>query len=655
MPILWIGIASLLFGLSGVPGLCLRRNGGGGALLSSLMVLAGSISGSFGVIRALQSGSSSAWQSPWSVPGGRLALEIDPLSSVFLLPLFLVFALGALYGHGYWPQRDHPESGRGLRFNYGLLAGSMVLLLVARNGVLFLLGWELMALAGFFLITTEQENSDARRAGFIYLCATHTGTLALFAMFSLLGAETGSLAFPLAGTLATSGTAIFLLALGGFGVKAGIMPLHIWLPGAHAAAPSHASAVLSGIMIKTGIYGLLRVTSFFTEIPPWWGWTVLILGAISGIFGVAFAIAQHDIKRLLAYHSVENIGIIALGVGGALLGRSYHIPQLVLLGLAGALLHVINHGLFKSLLFFSAGALIHATGTREIDQYGGLLRRLPWSGLFFLGGAVAICGLPPFNGFISEWLIYLGLFQTVQGSPLPVSLILLAIPTLAMIGALAVACFVKVFGVTFLGEPRSEQSLHGHEAPKSMLLGMAGLLVSCAWIGLFPTSLAPLLSSAVLSWSSIPTASLSGPLSPLLLVGVCGWVLLSCLALVGFWLWRRSQNAPDPVSTWGCGFSFPSPRMQYTASSFGDFLVRLFRFGLWSERHGGRVEGVFPAAREFSSHTPDTVLDRLLLPSTSGAAWLFQRIRGLVHNGRVGLYLLYVLLAVVVLLTATLP
>ncbi|MBW6511603.1 MAG: hydrogenase [Desulfuromonadaceae bacterium] len=633
----------------------MRRTGGGGAMLASLMVLAASFCGSFGVICALLSGSASLWQSAWSVPAGQLSIAIDPLSAVFLLPLFLVFALGSIYGHGYWPQREHPESGRGLRFNYGLLAGAMVLLVVARNGVLFLLGWELMALAGFFLITTEQEKADARRAGFIYLCATHTGTLALFAMFSLLGANTGSLAFPLAGSLATGGTAIFLLALGGFGVKAGMMPLHIWLPGAHAAAPSHASAVLSGIMIKTGIYGLVRVTSFFSEIPPWWGWTILIIGAISGIFGVAFAIAQHDIKRLLAYHSVENIGIIALGIGAALLGRSYHIPQLVLLGMAGALLHVINHGLFKALLFLSAGALIHTTGTREIDQYGGLLRRMPFSGLFFLGGAVAICGLPPFNGFISEWLIYLGLFQTVQGQPLPVSLVLLAMPTLAMIGALAVACFVKVFGVTFLGEPRSEQSRHGHEAPKSMLLAMAGLLISCAWIGLFPTSLAPLLSSAVLSWSSVSAQSLAGPMSPLLLIGISGWVLLSGLALVGFWLWRRARHAPEKVATWGCGFPFPSPRMQYTASSFGDFLVRLFRFGLWSERHGGQVEGVFPARSEFSSHTPDTVLDRLLLPVMAAAAWLFYRIRHLVHNGRVGLYLLYVMLALVVLLTATLP
>lgn len=655
MPIMWIGIAGLFFGLSGVPGLCMRRTSGGGAMFASLMVLTASLSGSFGVIRSLQSGSSSVWQSPWSVPGGHLALEIDPLSAVFLLPLFLVFALGAIYGHGYWPQHEHPESGRGLRFNYGLLAGAMVLLLVARNGVLFLLGWELMALAGFFLITTEQDKAEARQAGFIYLCATHTGTLALFVMFSLMGAETGSLAFPLVGTLATGGTGIFLLALGGFGVKAGMMPLHIWLPGAHAAAPSHASAVLSGIMIKTGIYGLVRVTSFFSEIPPWWGWTILVIGAISGIFGVAFAIAQHDIKRLLAYHSVENIGIIALGVGAALLGRSYHLPDLVLLGMAGALLHVINHGLFKSLLFLSAGAVIHATGTREIDQYGGLLRRLPWSGLFFLGGAVAICGLPPFNGFISEWLIYLGLFQTVQGSPLPVSLLLLAIPTLAMIGALALACFVKVFGVTFLGEPRSEQSRHGHETPRSMLLAMAGLLVSCAWIGLFPASLIPLLSRAVLSWSAISAGTLAEPLSPLFWVGVNGWVLIACLALVGFWLRRRSQGAPHNVGTWGCGFSFPTPRMQYTASSFGDFLVRLFHFGLLSERHGGKVEGVFPAASEFSSHTPDTVLDRALQPSTAGAAWLFNKIRQLVHNGHVGLYLLYVMLALVSLLTATLP
>ncbi len=527
----------------------------------------------------------------------------------------------------------------------------MVLLLLARNGVLFLLAWEIMALAGFFLITTEQEKPEARRAGFIYLCATHAGTLALFGMFALLGQQSGSLAFPAAGALAVPSMAVFLLALLGFGVKAGLMPLHIWLPGAHAAAPSHASAILSGVMIKTGIYGLLRVTSFYAVIPPAWGWTILALGAVSGIFGVVFALAQHDIKRLLAYHSVENIGIIALGVGTALLGRSYHLPDLVLLGLAGALLHVINHGLFKSLLFLSAGAVIHATGTREIDHYGGLLRRLPWSGVFFLGGAVAICGLPPFNGFISEWLIYLGLLRTAHGTGLPISLALLAIPALAMIGSLAVACFVKVFGITFLGEPRREHAAPAHEAPPAMRWPMAGLLAACAWIGLLPGTVAPLLTQAVAAWSPLPVAAeLDGSLAPLTLVGVLGWGLLAALAAGGAWLWRRSRGAPAGVGTWGCGFSLPTPRMQYTASSFADFLVGLFRFGLWTKRHGGRVTGLFPSPAEFASHTPDTVLERLLLPVLRGGSWLAARLRAWIQNGSSSLYLLYTAVTLVILL-----
>ncbi|NOY13900.1 MAG: hydrogenase, partial [Deltaproteobacteria bacterium] len=292
----------------------------------------------------LLSGSELHLDLPWSLPGGLLALRLDAISAAFLLPLYLVVATGAVYGLRYWPQREHSGNGRKLRLFYGLISGAMILLLTARNGILFLMGWEVMALAGFFLITTEEHLAEVRKAGYIYLIATHTGTLALFALFALLSRMSGSLIFPAAGSLsAAGGGLIFILGLIGFGMKAGLMPMHIWLPGAHASAPSHASALLSGVMIKTGIYGLVRLTSMFTEIPPWWGWTILLMGILSGILGVALALAQHDIKRLLAYHSVENVGIIALGLGLALLGRSYHLPELVALGLAGCLLHVVNH------------------------------------------------------------------------------------------------------------------------------------------------------------------------------------------------------------------------------------------------------------------------------------------------------------------------
>ena len=590
---------------------------------------------------------------PWTVPGGELALRLDPLAALFILPLCVVVGAGAVYGLGYWPQREHPGNGRRFRFFYGLLGAALLLVLAADNSLLFLLAWEVMTIAAFFLITTEQEHAEARRAGFIYLVSAHAGALALFALFVVLAQDTGSLHFPAAATVAGgSATLIFLLGLIGFGAKAGLMPLHIWLPLAHAAAPSHASALLSGIVLKTGIYGLLRLTSFFVAIPPWWGWTVLLLGVISGVFGVALALAQHDLKRLLAYHSVENIGIIAIGIGLALLGRSFGMAELVLLGISGALLHVVNHGLFKSLLFYSAGSVVHATGSREIDHYGGLLRRQPWTAVCFLGGAVAICGLPPFNGFVSEWLIYLAAFDAIRGDGLALRLAVLAAPALALIGGLAVACFVKVFGVAFLGEPRTAVAAAvDHDAVPSMRGPMLALLLACAWIGLLPGTLAPLLQSAAVSWSpAAGAARLTATLAPLPLVGVVGWVLLGFLAAIGYWLHRRTRGAPREVPTWGCGYAAPTPRMQYTASSFADFLVSQFRFGLWTERRGGTVRGLFPSAGKFASHTPDAVLDRALLPGSRLVAQWCSWLRARVQNGLVPTYLLYVAMTLLVLL-----
>ena len=648
----WFVAGIVLTAFSGVPGLFAGRHGRGGERCACLLVLAGMVSASLGLFAALGAEAPLLLAKPWGVPGGELALRLDPLAAVFILPLCLVVGAGAVYGLGYWPQRDHPGNGRRFRFFYGLLGASLLMVLAADNGLLFLFAWEVMAVAAFFLVTTEQEQAEARRAGFIYLVTTHVGALALFGMFAVLAQETGTLHFPAPASLVTANaTLLFLLGLFGFGIKAGLMPLHVWLPVAHAAAPSHASALLSGIVLKTGIYGLLRLTSFFAEIPPWWGWTVLLLGILSGILGVALALAQHDIKRLLAYHSVENIGIIAIGIGLALLGRSYGAAELALLGIAGALLHVVNHGLFKSLLFFSAGAVVHATGSREIDHYGGLLRRQPWVAVCFLGGAVAICGLPPLNGFVSEWLIYLAAFGALQGEELSLRLAVFAAPALALIGGLAVACFVKVFGVGFLGVPRTPAAAAvDHDAGLSMRWPMIVLLTCCAWIGLLPATVAPLLQAAAAAWAVPAPVSLAAPLAPLPAVGLAGWGLLALLALLGLWLHRRTRGAPRDVSTWGCGYLAPTPRMQYTASSFADLLVSQFHFGLRTERHGGSILGVFPAAAKFASHTPDFMLDCILVPGFRKIAGGCSRLRARVQNGMVPTYLMYVAVTLLLLL-----
>ncbi|MBE0503934.1 MAG: hydrogenase [Desulfuromonadales bacterium] len=645
------GIA--IMAISGLPGLLMSSRDRRGQATAEILALLGTITTLIGLLSSTTLAGETVLRAGWSIPGGELLIRIDAISLIFLFPFLLVFAMSVLFGKDYWPQAQHPENSRKLRLFHGLIAAGMTLVFTAQNGILFLFAWEVMALASFFLITTEDDRQEARRAGFIYLVATHTGTLALFALFALLDLSCGSFSLPAAGTLPASAvtTAIFLLALFGFGLKAGIMPLHIWLPGAHAAAPSHISALLSGIMIKTGIYGLVRITSLFATIPLWWGWVLIILGVITGIFGVAYALAQHDLKRLLAYHSVENIGIITLGLGLALLGRSAGLPELAMLGLAGALLHVVNHALFKSLLFLSAGAVIHTTGTREIDQMGGLIRSHPWTAALFLGGAVAICGLPPFNGFISEWFIYQGSFRALVDQRLTLSLAILVAPVLALIGGLALACFVKVFGIVFLGAPRTPAAAAGHDATWLMRTAMLVLLAACLSIGLLPWLFAPLLEAATLAWAPLSgSGAITASMTSLVWIGILGTTLILFSGLLSWWLHRRSQQADTEQSTWGCGYLWPTNRMQYTASSFAAPLVKLFRFGLWSQEHGGKTYGLFPSRSSFTSHTPDSILDRLLLPLLHVLAIAATWLRTWLQNGVTSLYLLYVVLTLFALL-----
>ncbi|PNU19990.1 hydrogenase [Geothermobacter hydrogeniphilus] len=646
---------ALLLLVSGVPGLLLSRASGLGERIALLLVAAGTVCGLTGVAGVLRSPVPLLLHLPWSMPGGSLSLSADGVALIFLLPIFIISFCGALYGLGYWKQAEHQRNGRKLRFCYGLLAGSMALVVLAANAVLFIIVWELMALAGYFLITTEDDKEPVRKAGYVYFAATHLGTAALLVMFVLLGQTTGSLDFvkpqSLDGTAPLAGL-IFFLALLGFGSKAGFMPLHLWLPGGHGSAPSHVSAILSGVMIKTGIYGIVRVAGFYTAPPAWWGWLLLVIGTISGVMGVAYAIAQHDLKRLLAYHSVENIGIIGIGLGLALIGRSYHLPLLTGLGLAGALLHVINHSLFKSLLFYTAGAVIHATGTQEIDRYGGLIKSMPKTAVLFVGAAVAICGLPPLNGFVSEWLIYLGFFQAVQHSSIGVALSAMFAPALALIGGLAVACFVKVFGITFLGNPRTEAARHGHEAPASMWLSMSLILLFCCLLGLIPWVVQPLLRRAILDWGTeLHTAAATFAVARLPWLSIAASVLLLVLLLLFGWLnWQRHRYPQQRGATWGCGYQFATERMQYTASSFADTLVSLFSWGLWPQKHDCKVLGTMPTESHFSSHTPDLVLDRMVLPLSTHIAQACRWLRRQLQQGIIGIYLLYMGLAVAGLL-----
>jgi hydrogenase-4 component B len=431
-----------------------------------------------------------------------------------------------------------------------------------------------------------------------------------------------------------------------------MMPFHFWLPSAHAAAPSHVSALLSGVVLKVGIYGLLRTLSLLPTGPVSWGGAVLLLGTLSAVLGVLFALGQHDLKRLLAYHSIENIGIILMGLGLALVGQSRGRPEWIVLGLAGCLLHVWNHALFKSLLFFAAGSVIHSSRTREIDLMGGLAKPMPKTAILFFVGAIAICGLPPLNGFVSELFIYLGLFRSVSGS----SGAALAAPALALVGALAVACFVKAFGAVFLGNPRRGSIEGMHEAPAAMIIPMALLAACCAAIGLMPLLVVRPLHAVIHQWNdgltTAPTLDALAPLTPLTTLSL----VLAGILLVSFLLsrWSMGRRRERPAVTWDCGYARPSGRMQYSASSFATTLVDLFGGVLRPHSHEPRINTPFPARTEFQSHVDDLVLEGFLTP-------LWRRFRShlgwlrVLQRGSVQTYVLYILVILSLLLLLTMP
>ena len=652
-----VGAVGLL-AASGVPGVFVGRRSQAGQRLATAMSVAGSALGLTAAFAALTAGAAASIRIRGPLPDLTLHLRLDPLGAFFLVPICLVGALGSVYGMGYWRPDAHPRTAARLQFCYGLLTASLALVVLSADAIAFLFAWEVMALSAFFLVSTEEHRKEAREAGWLYLVSTHVGTLFLFALFALLRVASGSFEFrPLEPGQAGLGlrTAIFLVALVGFGFKAGMMPFHFWLPSAHANAPSHISAILSGVVLKIGIYGLLRTLTLLPTPPLIWGVVVLTLGTLSAVLGVLFALGQHDLKRLLAYHSIENIGIILMGLGLALVGQARGNSEWVVLGLAGCLLHVWNHALFKSLLFLAAGSVIHRVRTREIDLMGGLGKPMPKTMLLFFVGAVAICGLPPLNGFVSELFIYLGLFRSLHGAS-GASGAALAVPALALVGTLAVACFVKAFGAVFLGSPRSHPIDRVREAPRSMTAATAVLGACCVTIGVVPILVARPLRAVIDQWGrGLPNGPSLEALAPL---AVLTWLALGLAGtlVVGFLVIRVSSHRRRERRsvTWDCGYARPSRRMQYTSSSFASVLVKLFRSVLRPRSHEPKILTPFPSKANFESHVDDVVLDGLLGPLwyrfRSHLGWL-----RVLQQGSVQTYVLYILIALFILLFLTTP
>jgi len=602
---------------------------------------------------------------PSVAPYAALNFRLDALSAYFLLIIGVLASAVSVYSFGYADARHY--GGRAVGTAYCAFVGAMAGLVLADGVFSFLVFWELMSLASFVLVVHEHKEAEVRRAGFIYLAMTHAGAGFLVAGFMLLAGASGSLLFDGFRTAAGDLSPLlrdgaFLLFLVGFSAKAGVIPLHVWLPRAHPAAPSHVSALMSGVMIKTAIYGLIRVsTEFLAPMPAWWGWVILALGAVSAVLGVIYALMDHDLKRLLAYCSVENIGVILLGVGASMVLSANGARGAAVLALSAALFHTLNHALFKGLLFLGAGAVHRATGTRDMEKLGGLIHAMPWTAATFLVGSAAISAIPPFNGFASEWMTLQALLQVVAGGDGPPAIAAGAVATaaLALTGGLAAFCFIKAFGVTFLGVARSAAAEHVREAPAAMTAAMAGLALACAVLGLFPT-LAVQTTGAIAAAALAPTflaatevitaAPVSSYVPTGMLAAVAAFAVLALLVVrLIFGPVRERVSAP-----WVCGVLL-EPRMQYSASALAkpvriifQGLLRPYRISERRHTHGA----YFVTEVHYEGGLRPVYEAYLYRPVVSSLVRLASRVRR-VQSGSLRLYLSYIFATLVVVLLLT--
>jgi formate hydrogenlyase subunit 3/multisubunit Na+/H+ antiporter MnhD subunit len=599
---------------------------------------------------------------PLGLPDLPFHLRIDPLAGFFLMLLGAVSAGITFYATGYF--RDETPGRLALIvLQYHVFLASMALVILADDAYLFMVAWETMALSSYFLVTTDHKLPAIRSAGFLYLLIAHLGALAILLCFGVLHGGQGDYTFDALRTAELTpvwATIAFLLAFFGFGAKAGMIPLHAWLPEAHPAAPSPVSALLSGIMLKTAIYGMVRVIYDLIGGVRWeWGMLVLVIGAGTTLFGVLYALMQHDLKRLLAYHSVENIGIILLGLGMSMVFIGFGHPAAGILGLIAALYHTLNHAVFKGLLFLGAGSILHSTGLRDLNQMGGLIHSMPKTAFYFLIGALAISALPPLNGFVSEWLT----FQTALQAPLLQhgvvrSLLPLFAAMLALAGALTAMCFVKVYGIAFLGQARAAPTAApARDAGNMERFGMAWLAAGCFVLGLFPTTFLQMLNRVGFSLTGgslsdealesswlwlVPTAAEQASYSPVIFLLVIVGVTLLAFALVRRFYHGRVRFA-EP---WDCGYPEQTSRMQDTADAFGQPIRHVFEPVYLMQRH-------MPTADDPAPHFSLKIEDRhwylLYLPIARLAAYLSAKI-GLLQQGRISIYLLYSFLTLIALL-----
>ncbi len=660
LPLDVVGGVILLWLALGLFGLVMRR----------LPHLITSIIFPFGALAALALAGTGLWALgeapsivalPLGLPDLPLHLRIDPLSSFFLILLGGASLGVSLFSAGYFRAMQGNTLGL-LCLEYHLFLASMALVLIADDAYMFMVAWESMALSSYFLVTTDHQVPDIRKAGYLYLLIAHVGAISILLGFGVMQGGHGIAAYTFAAMREAHlspfwASIAFLLALFGFGAKAGVLPMHVWLPDAHPAAPSPVSALMSGIMLKTAIYGMLRVTFDLLGAQQWWwGVLVLALGLLTAIFGVMFAAVQGDMKRLLAYSSIENIGLLLVGIGLTIIFHVYGKNALAALSLTAMLYHSLNHAFFKSLLFIGTGSILHATGERNMGRMGGLIRKMPWAAALMLVGVLSISGLPPFNGFVSEWL----LLQAFLLSPgLPNSYINMLIPVAAAVIALAAALaayvMVKFYGIIFLGQPREQVLKHAHDAGIWERIGMGWLALGCVMLGLAPVFvirhmdmvtqalIGQGLGNSASGWLFLtPVDTERASYSPVyFLLAVLGVMLVTALAVRSFYHGRQRRG---PV--WDCGFPEQTARMQDTAEGFGQPIRRIFEPFFLIERE---VPSAFDAHPRYHGRSDDRIWFALYLPikriTEKLSSWA-----ALLQHGRIHLYLSYTFVTLVVLL-----
>ena len=604
---------------------------------------------------------------PLGLPDLPFHLRLDALSSFFLFLLGATAAGISIYAAGYFrPTEDQSNTALGLHcLLYHAFLASMAFVLLADDGYAFMVAWESMALSSFFLVTAEHRHSEIRQAGFLYLLIAHIGAIGILLSFGIMAGTTGDYTFDAMRDVTQTGiwpTVAFLLALFGFGAKAGLLPLHVWLPEAHPAAPSPVSAMMSGVMLKTAIYGLMRVSFDLLHGEVWWwGVLMLILGVGTALFGVIFATIQSDMKRLLAYSSIENIGLIFVGFGLALIFKSFMLPGLAALALTAALYHCLNHAAFKSLLFLCTGSVLHATRERNLGKLGGLIHRMPWVAWLALIGALASAGLPPLNGFISEWL----LLQSFLFTPgLPQGYLNMMLPVtaaaVALVAALAGFAMVKFFGIIFLGQPREESLAHAHDAGTLERIGLLWLAGGCVLLGLLPNVIINLLDPVTRLlvgnglgytanshgwWLLAPISEDRASYSAAIFFGS-----IAVLVPLVYWTVHRYYHGRmKRVPAWDCGYPMQTSRMQDTAEGFGQPIRRIFSPFLHRTREH---PSPFDAKPRYRSIVEDPFWYWLYVPIVR-LVERGTRIVAYLQQGRIAIYLLYSLATLITLLVLT--